>query len=324
MKYHTINILTVLVLTLLLVSGCGDPPPDMPSPPENVGDVVISCSVKLSPDSIFYPNEIRVIIDGMASPGFVIGNPGTIRDVAVSFHWFDISFRVNDLVTAHHGFGAEVFFNQVTSFPLEFEAGTIELTGRIDPDSPAIPDSIGVLLDDDSLEYHGNPLTIPGILTGSHTIITYCVLDSAEYIGTAEDIAVTFDSVTDVNILLSTGGVVVVRATSSGADVDSFKVVLGGRDFGRTQGPRTFSNITPGLFRLEVWAEDDTTETLGWTPEIEVVASETTRVTLEMKPVSPFAGYYAPEIVVTDIDGNNYSLMDHWGAVIYLYFFEHT
>ncbi|MCF7810529.1 hypothetical protein K9N50_06035 [bacterium] len=313
---------TILSSVFLIISGCGDPPPDMPVAPLNIGDIYVSISVSLSPDDLVIPDSINVIIDG-DNPGLWIDNPDTISDVLAGSHEFDFSFPINNLVTGHNGFIAEVFYNEITHFPLIFEAGSISVTGRISLNDP-LPDSIAVVLDGDSLGYHANPLSIPGVLTGSHTIVTYSEIDGSEFIGSSDDVVVTYNALTEVDITLATGGVLVVNATSDSAEVDSFKVILGDNDYGLNEAPRLLSNIATGTYQLQVWFHDDTVKTFGWQPNIEITASETTRVSIEMGPVSPFVGNFAPVIECTDFDSTNHRSLDHLGKVIYFYFFSGT
>jgi hypothetical protein len=321
-RNKTITETFVSLVLLFVISGCGDAPSEIPPAPLNIGDISVSVSVRLSPVDVVIPDSINVIIDG-ENPDLWIENPDTISDVLAGFHEFDFRFPINDLVTGNHGFTAEVFYNRITDFSLAFEAGSVIITGRISPDDP-IPKFIAVVLDGDSLGYHKNPLTIPGVLTGSHTIVTYSEIDGSEFIGSSEDVVVNFNALTEVDITLATGGVLVINATSNGVEVDSFRVLLGDNDYGLNEGPRTLSNISAGTYQLQVWFHDDTVETVGWEPSIEVVASETTRVEIALTPVSPFVGNFAPGIECTDFNGVSYKSLDHLGEVMYFYFFSGT
>ena len=53
-----------LIALFQLLAGCGDPPPDMPAPVENVGSLYIACSVEINADSTFVPERLDVTLDG--------------------------------------------------------------------------------------------------------------------------------------------------------------------------------------------------------------------------------------------------------------------
>jgi len=402
--------ITVFSFVLLLVlSGCGDSPSEIPPKPLNLGDAAISVSVRMSSDSMFIPDRIHLVMDGDFNEfNSYIANPDTLWAINAEEYEFRFDFPVGDLVTARHEFMGEVIFDQMTSFPIDLEAGDIVVSVGVAPDNSKSPDSINVVLDSDTLGFNSNPLILQGVLTGSHVIRIWFNLDGmkvttppntvevefhqisesynevrtgsmritgsielpdgstitpdsvaiiidgnnrgyypnpaimniipegehtitvhtkwqdADYVGPEEDITVEFNTTTDVDITLSTGGVVIVNAISNGAEVDSFRIVFDNNDFGLDESPRTLSNISAGSYQLQVWFHDDTVETVGWEPSIAVVSSETTRVEIEMGPVSPFVGNFAPNIECTDFNGANHSSLDHLGEVIYFYFFSGT
>ena len=74
---------------------------------------------------------------------------------------------------------------------------------------------------------------------------------------------------------------------------------------------------------MVVWTAIDTTNLEGWMQDVEVTIAETTEVNIEMEPIAPYEGVHAPDLNCTDIFGNSHSLSDHWGEVIYMYFFEY-
>jgi len=402
-------LLTILLLVFLIISGCGDTPTEIPPAPDNIGDAAISVSVRMSPDSVFIPDRIYLVMDGQyyGFNGF-IANPDTVFGIHAGEYRFRIDFPVNDLVTSRHNFIDTIFYNQITDFTLALEAGDVVVSVGVAPDNSNSPDSINVILDSDTLEFNSNPLILSGVLTGSHVIRTWFNLDSMkvttpphtvevefnqiseshnevrtgsmqitgsielpdgstitpdsvaivingnnwgyysnpaiidilpegehtvtvytkwqneDYVGPAEDVMIEFNTTTNVDITLATGGVLVINATSGGAEVDSFRIVLGDNDYGLSEGPRMLSNISPDSYQIQVWFHDDTVETVGWEPSIEVVASETTRVEIALTPVSPFVGNFAPNIECTDFNSASHNSLDHLGEVMYFYFFSGT
>ena len=230
----------ILLFLWLLVVGCGDSPPDMPTPVPNTGTIVVTGYVQPAPDSTFYT------------------------------------------------------------------------------------DSIGVILDGDSLGFYVNPCTIDNIPVGFHVIKVYFFLSGEMVSGCARSVEVIFAETTDIRIRMAAGGVVVINADYEGQTRDSLGVGLDGADLGIDIAPRIIPNISEGLHKLVAYSTDDTTNLEAWQGDVEVVRAETTRVELTLQAVAPFVGSHAPNIDCIDIDGNSYSLFDHWGEVIYLYFFEHT
>ncbi|NQT33940.1 hypothetical protein HQ587_02025 [bacterium] len=204
--------------------------------------------------------------------------------------------------------------------------GSIVVTGYVQPapDSTVYTDSIGVILDGDSLGFHVNPCTIDNIPVGFHDIKVYFFLSGEIVSGRARSIEVLFAGTADVRIRMAAGGVVVVSADYDGQTQDSLGVRLDGTDLGIDIAPRVIPNISEGLHKLVAYSTDDTTNLEAWQGDVEVVRAETTKIDLTLQMVAPFVGSHAPNIDCIDIDGNSYSLFDHWGEVIYLYFFEHT
>ncbi len=204
--------------------------------------------------------------------------------------------------------------------------GTIVVTGYVQPapDSTVYTDSIGVILDVDSLGFHVNPCTIDNIPVGFHDIKVYFFLSGEMVSGSARSVEVRFAGTSDIRIRMAAGGVVVVSADYEDQTRDSLGVRLDGADLGIDIAPRVIPDISEGLHKLVAYSTDDTTNLEAWQGDVEVVRAETTSVNLTLQAVAPFVGSHAPNIDCIDIDGVSYSLFDHWGEVIYLYFFEHT
>jgi len=206
--------------------------------------------------------------------------------------------------------------------------GTLVIEGYIQPAPGFIfcPISIGIVLDDDSLGFHVNPYTMADIQVGFYSVRIYFFQPDEDEIvsGRARSVEVRFADTTDIQIRMAAGGVVVVSADYEGMTRDSLGVRLDGIDLGINTAPRVIPNISDGMHKLVAYWTDDTTSLEAWDGDVEVVPAETTSVSLTLQAVAPFVGSHAPNIDCIDIDGNSYSLFDHWGEVIYLYFFEHT
>ncbi len=204
--------------------------------------------------------------------------------------------------------------------------GTIVIAGYIQPapDSTVYPDSIGIVLDEDSLDFHDNPYTIDNIQVGFYYVRIYFFQPDEIVSGRARSVEVRFADTTDIQIRMAAGGVVVVSADYEEQTRDSLGVRLDGIDLGIDTTPRVIPNISDGTHKLVAYCTDDTTSLEAWAGDVEVVPAETTSVDLTLQAVAPLVGSHAPNIDCIDIDGNSYSLFDHWGEVTYLYFFEHT
>ena len=207
--------------------------------------------------------------------------------------------------------------------------GSLSIVGEIDIDGSTVqPDSINVILDGDSLGTYLNPCTIPEVPEGVHSVATYYRLDLVTYTSPRRDVAVSYNQTSAVNVRLTRAdlrGLIRIRASTVDLQViDSIKVLLDGSDLGWGDNPRLIDDVTEGLHKITVMTDIDDTDWEGYARDIAVNANDTSDVDLELIAVSPLKESHAPELVVTDLDGERHILSDHWGEVIYLYFFEHT
>ncbi len=323
-KIYTPLMRLAVALVLLTLAGCGEVPPDMPTPVPNVGRIVISGSLQYHPDSTFYPDSIGVVLDD-DSLGFH-DNPYAIDDIQVGVHAVRVYLDFAGRIISGTERDVEVIFNETTDVGFNIMTGGMEVLSvlELSADSTMIPDSAGVILDGDSLGFQANPAILTYIPKGTHTVSTYVVFDGRDYLGPARGITVNFAEVTDVRIPMVAGGVIAVNADYDGSGLDSLGIQLDGVDLGVDIAPRIISNIDAGVHKLVAYALIDTVRLEAWRAGVDVALAETTSVDMTLQAVAPFVGSHAPNIECVDIDGNGYSLFDHWGEVIYLYFFEHT
>jgi hypothetical protein len=313
-----------MAIGLILMNGCGDSPPDLPSPVRNTGSLSISASLQYALDSVYVPAEIGVVFSG-ASLG-LSPNPCVITDLQVAPYTVQVYFPFRDRTIEPEPKLFEVVFNQTTTAEFNIRTGTVVILSRIDvaPDSIVTPDSVGVIFDDETLGLQPNPLTLSYIPEGRHSVATFGTFDGRDYIGPERAVEVVFNQISEVQVPLVAGGVVMVSALYEGSALDSLGVKLDGVDYGLDIAPRAITNVPAGFHRLVAYGVDDTTNLEDWREDVEVALAETTEVELELIAVAPFVGMHAPNIDCIDIDGNEYSLMEHWGEVIYFYFFEST
>jgi len=194
---------------------------------------------------------------------------------------------------------------------------------EISPDSNIFPDSVEVYLNGLSHGWHPNPDTLWDIEQGSYTLKSYCRYNDQIYGSPIRDVFVEFDALVEVSLTLISTGVLKINVTSGDARIDSFGVKLDGDTVGLGWNP-FYIDVPEGIHKLVVFSQIDTLRREGWLQDVQVTAAETTEVEIEVVPVSPLEGVHALDIDCVDLDGIRYSLSDHWGEVIYLYFFEHT
>ena len=316
--------IAILIPALIIIDGCGDPPSEMPSPVQNVGSLEITGSIRISPDTIRIPDPIYISLDGEYLGSFA--NHHMVDGVSVGVHVIDVSFDFRDEHVNSPQDTVEVRFNEVTAVEITVKTGGVDLLHSIEisPDSSFQPDSVGIIWDGDSLGYQPNPFSRLYVPEGDHEIAAYCRFEERDFIIPARTVSVTYNRITEWNLVMSAGGVLIVNATFNDQQIEEFGVILDGLDLGIGESPRVIPNISEGLHKLVVHSEIDTTQLEDWKQNLEVTLAETTRVELTLQVVAPFVGSHAPNIDCIDIDGNSYNLFDHWGEVIYLYFFEHT
>jgi len=186
------------------------------------------------------------------------------------------------------------------------------------------PDSVWVVLNGDTLGLFPNPDTLTGIPEGTHTLRAYREYAGLTYQSVAHIFFVTWNTVTTVTVELTRSGVLIVSAVAGSVLPDSLLMKLDGDTLGWGANPYIASAVPMGEHKVVVSSVNSEQDWEGWKKGISVTAAETTRVNLAMDPVAPDSGWHAPDIAAMDLDGVNWSLSDHWGKVIFLYFFEHT
>ncbi|MDP8238685.1 MAG: hypothetical protein P9X24_06325 [Candidatus Hatepunaea meridiana] len=322
-KYCRISI-NAFALLVVALTGCGDAPSELPIPVENAGLIIISGSIQAAPDETITPDSIGIILAG-EDLGYN-SNPFTINDVLTGFYPILVYFSLESKTIHGSVVYTTVRFNEVSEVNVELKTGTIVVLSEIEitSDNSVTPETIGIILDGDSLGVRLNPDTLTYIPEGVHQISTYGLYDGKNYLGPERDVDVLFNQITDVNYSMFAGGILVINAGYDGQPLTEFGLKLDGNDLGVDVSPRILPNVDEGLHKLVVWTTVDEIDYEGWQCNIEVTLAETTRVDFEMQVVAPDSGFHAPDIDCIDIDGNSHSLSDHWGEVVYLYFFEYT
>ena len=206
--------------------------------------------------------------------------------------------------------------------------GDMEITGELDTGVEIIrPDSIGLIISDDTLGFRSNPCTIDSLMEGNYTVSCFFLLDFITYTSPMRLVRVTYGQVAEVELRLTRAdlrGCICVSAVSDNQTFDSVTVKLDGVDLGWGDNPRLISDVTEGLHRLfvaSIIGDDDWETSLR---DVAVTANDTTSETADLIKIAPTVGEHAPDLECVDIDDSTHYLSDHWGEVIYLYFFEHT
>ncbi len=314
-----------LVAALIFSAGCGDEPPEMPAPAPNIGSLEVSSSILLEPGLYFRPDSMTVLLNGevqgiRSNPTLFEGlyaGPVRVRTL--------LKFRGEDFPSPVNRF--EVLFGRTVKAAVDTKVGAVVVTSPVEfiPGRPEYPDSLGIVLDGDTLAgYHTNPDTLSLVVEGSHTIATFAVYQGQEFQGDPAPVTVAWGGMSNVTIELNSGGVMLVNAAYNSSPVAEFSLRLDGMDFGSAPGPRTIANVPAGTHRLTVYAFVDTCRIEGWASGLAVVRSETTYVDVDLQLVSPFEGFHAPSFDGEDVDGNKYCLAEHFGQVVFMYFFEST
>ena len=191
-------------------------------------------------------------------------------------------------------------------------------------DSTFTPEEIGVVLDGDSLGYFSNPATITDVLTGQHLLDVYAESNDIIYRSQARSIIIAFNSTVNVSISLTGTGLLTICGFINGSVADSVRLILDGIDHGTEVCPRSVPSVSSGYHDVKIMTKMDTLSYEGWICDLNVIAAETTEVDINMVNVLPFVDNHAPDITCIDAEGNMRSLFDHWGEVIFLYFFRST
>lgn len=324
MKHLKSTTLFALLFAIFLIGGCGDSPPDLPAPVLDYGTLVISGKAITSPTEEMAPQQIGVIING--DDYGLLENPATIGQLRSGNYRVE-SYFVIDGIRINLGMeNIEVVFNESATSSFDVQTGQLIVTGQIEasPGNVVEPDSIGINLDGDDLGYFDNPFTFGMLPIGDHTISTYCTYDDKDFLGPSRTTTISFGESTESTFDLLAGGVLSVSATYDGASVGDIGITVDGDSIDVSAAPLTVANIEAGLHKLTAWATEGEDNLGGWVHDVSIALGETTYVDLEMTKVSPYLDEHIPDFACVDIDGNSHVLSDHFGEVIYLYFFSYT
>ncbi|MBT3232165.1 MAG: hypothetical protein HN356_05060 [Calditrichaeota bacterium] len=202
-------------------------------------------------------------------------------------------------------------------------AVTVNAIIEINPDSLVIPESVFILLDGDSIGERANPYTFK-TRVGEHLLSTFIENANGFYRSSDQRFEVSYDSIATVNTVMSSTGIVVVNSTIENHPTDSCSIHMDGVFFKTAYDqPFVMLSIPDGPHNISLATRVDTTEYQAWA-EVTVSAAETTYVDLDLQMVSAYLGNHAPEINCLDMNGDTKSLSNHWGEVIFLYFFGST
>lgn len=212
--------------------------------------------------------------------------------------------------------------------PVEWTS-SIQITGVIDVDGDLVDvDSIGVVFNGEDLGYLPNSSMLEDILLGSYPLSTYYLYENVTYTSSVQTITVVYDLITEVEVHLTRAdlrGWLSVQAKIEGEDADSLRVWIDGVDNGFGVNPRFISDIAEGFHKVSAarWLDDVLWE--DCVLDVIVIANDTTDVpVIDLSRVEPVVNSKAPDLYCLDIEGVHRTLSDHWGEVIYMYFFEHT
>ncbi|MCP4724420.1 MAG: hypothetical protein GY863_05275 [bacterium] len=111
-----------------------------------------------------------------------------------------------------------------------------------------------------------------------------------------------------------------VTAVFNNTPADSVSVTLDDEFLGTFDNPYTIYNIEAGTHKVFAGFNN----LIGEAELVSVEQNAVTDVTIELSGTGPYAGYYAPDFVLTDLSDAEFRLSDHTGKVILLFFFEHT
>jgi hypothetical protein len=320
MKYRFL----IYILPLLLLMSCGDSPTDPPDTILSTGSLEINSIVKVSEMNSFIADQAGVILDG-EDLGFQ-SNPVTLNDIMSGSHRVETYFRLEDRVLDGPSQTVEVTYQNTTQVDIVVNVGILSVRSFINvPDVGSVePDSMGIILDGDSLGYFANPVLLEMIPEGNHQLATFISYDDRDYVGPAREISVDLGQISSTNIEMVAGGVIFVTARYDGQVLPELGIKLDGESTEITGSPKVITNVSSDAHRLVAFALDDTTRLEGWNTDIHVATGETLYVQIDLQIVSPWVGFHSPDIYCNDIDGNTYSLAEHWGKVIYVYYFSYT
>ncbi len=328
MKYRFL----LFILSVLLLISCGESPTDPPDTILSTGSIEIKGIIILSeplennvdPQAGICPLGADIILDN-EDLGFQTF-PFVITDIQSGSHRVDTYFTLADRMTYGPTQTVEVTYKNTTLVDIVVKVGSISVRNFISlPDGEQVePESVGIILDGDSLGFFENPTTLEMITEGSHEISTYAIYNYRDYVGPSRDVSVDLGQISAMNIEMVAGGVIIATAIYEGQIVPELGLKLDGETTEISGSPKVITNVSSEDHVLVAFAMDDTTRLEGWDTDIYVATGETLYVQIELQVVHPWVGYHAPDIYCNDIDGNSHSLAENWGKVIYIYYFSYT
>lgn len=322
MKYK----LLIYILPLMLLISCGDSPTDPPDTILSTGSIEIKSTLRANAaDEV----GIGLFVTGVILDGEDLGfktHPIVLNDIMSGPHRIDTYFNLAGRVLDGPSQTVDVTYKNVTDVHIVVNVGSISVRSfiNISGGEQFELDSIGVILDGDSLGYHANPILLEMIPEGSHEISTFINYDGRDYVGPVRDISVELGQITTADIEMVAGGVIFVAARYDGQIVRQIGIKLDGETSEIASSPRVLTNVSSDKHILVAYAMNDTTRLEGWKTDVYVATGETLYVQINLQIVSPWEGFHAPDIYCKDIDGNTHSLAEEWGKVIYLYYFSYT
>ncbi|MBC8465572.1 hypothetical protein H8D57_00955 [bacterium] len=320
--------LILLSMTFLLscLIGCGEAPTNSPAAIIDEGSIEVKLSVETSSDNSFEPDSIGIFVDGLLLGDFP--NPTVFREIRSGSHLVKCYFEYENLKLMSENDTNRVFYDSTSFSHFNIQVGSLVVTCLLnDANGDTIsPDSVGVILDDDSLHTRKNPVNIAMLGVGDHTISTYTSLDSIFYISTTQNVSIEFDSISTLKLPIEVSSEVVITGFWDGGnrELPEFGLIFDDIDHGVVASPRIITGISAGNHSAMIWTKIDTFKLQGWMPEFEVEFGASTRIVIEATHVCPTVGFHAPDYTATDIDQMQHQLSDNWGKVIYLYFFRST
>jgi hypothetical protein len=212
--------------------------------------------------------------------------------------------------------------------PVEW-TGSILIIGTIIAGTDTLsPDSMEVFLDGNSLGWKPHTCDIHDITVGRHALYTSSNHNFVTYRSSVSSVLVEYgfetyyrSQMTPANLK---GAILIDANISGGASVDSIDVVLDGVALGNGPNPRLLTDVLEGIHKATISSLHDTARFEGWIRDLQVTAEDTSTASVDLALVAPWVGMHAPDAFGKDLDDHDLALSDHWGKVVYLYFFEHT
>ncbi|MFC1555792.1 hypothetical protein ACFL67_01785 [candidate division KSB1 bacterium] len=118
---------------------------------------------------------------------------------------------------------------------------------------------------------------------------------------------------------IRTGDLAVV-ALFNNIETDSLEIIFDDISVGKFSNPHTLYNISAGAHKVNAMSGD----LIGEPVLTYIEENELNSVGIVLSGTGPYEGYTAPDFTVNDISGRQFSLGDHRGKIVFLFFFEHT